>query len=161
MKRLGILFAAALVATPAFAKTKYEPLETREPIILQGDGGTRTSKHGIDYWTTGSPPRRHQVLGVIKDNRDNHWLSGDAVGSRKIAKLVQEAGGDGVIILNRDSKQTGTVSGGQVNSNTNATGSCFGYYCSASANGQAYGSGWSAAVVETTTSMVVVKYLPD
>lgn len=161
MKRIAILVAMSLLSSPAIAKTKYEAMETREPIILVGQGGTRTTKHEIDYWTSGSPPRRHQVLGIIKDNRDNHWLSGNAVGSKAIAKLVKQAGGDAVIILDRNSRQTGTVSGGQVNSSGNATGSCYGYQCSATAYGQANGTAWSSVVIETSTSMVVVKYLPD
>ena len=161
MKRIFLLSAAMLLSSPAAAKSKYEALETREPVVLTGQGGTKVTKNEIDYWTSGSPPRRHQVLGVIKDNRDNHWLSGNAVGSKAIAKLVKQAGGDAVIILDRNSRQTGTVSGGQVNSSSNATGSCYGYQCSANAYGQANGTAWSSAVIETSTSMVVVKYLPD
>lgn len=161
MKRIILLLAVAALSSPALAKTKYEAMETREPIVLVGDGGTKTTKHEIDYWTSGSPPRRHQVLGVIKDDRDNHWMSGSAVGSKAVAKLVKRAGGDAVVIISRDSRQTGTVSGGQVNSTGNATGSCYGYYCTANANGQANGTAWTSAVVVTSTQMVVVKYLPD
>lgn len=161
MIRLAILTAAAILAAPSYAKTKYEPLETREPIILQGKGGARTEKHGIDYWTIGSPPMRHQVLGIIRDNRKNNLISGNAVGSKAVAKIVKKAGGDGVVILSRNSQQTGTVSGGQSNSYGSASGSCFGYYCSGNSSGHAYGSGWSSAVVETYTMMAVVRYLPD
>ena len=141
--RAFILIAAALSSAPALAKTKYEPLETRTPMIEIGNGGTRTQKHGVDYWTSGTPPIRFQVIGIITDTRGSGRLAGDAVGSKAIAKLVKLHGGNGVVILARGSKPVGVVSGG-----------------SATAYGNnAYGSGWSSIVSNTRTSLAVIKYL--
>lgn len=145
MKRLAFVLVAAFIASPVLGKTKYEPLETRAPAIEIGKGGTRTQKHGIDYWTSGSPPRRFQILGIITDTRGDDRLSGDAIGSKSIAKIVKKVGGDAVVILARGSRSTGTISGG--------TASAYG--------NNAYGSGWSVATGETRTALAVVKYLPD
>lgn len=145
MKRIALAVAAAMIATPVAAKTKFEALETRAPMIEIGKGGTRTQKHGIDFWTSGTPPIRFQVIGIITDTRGNGKLSGDAVGSKSIAKLVLQHGGNGVIILAQGSKATGVISGGQASAYGN----------------NAYGSGWSAVVGETRTSLAVIKYLSD
>jgi len=153
--------AAALLAAPAFAKTKFEALETRDPMIVEGKGGTKVNKNGIDYWTSGSPPKRHQVLGLIKDNRENVWWNGNAVGSKAVAKLVKEAGGDAVVILDQNDRATGVISGGQASSTGSAQATCYGYTCSGTSTGQTYGSAWSNLVTERSTVMIVVKYLPD
>jgi len=161
MKRAAIFILAALVASPALGKTKFEALETREPMVFEGRGGTKITKNGIDYWTAGNPPRRHQVLGIIKDNREDHWLNGNAIGSKSVAKLVKQAGGDAVVVFDSSQRDLGVISGGSANSSGTAQANCYGYNCTASSTGQAYGQAWSRMVTETTTVMIVVKYLPD
>ena len=161
MKRLVALTAFALVASPAFGKTKYEALETRSPIILTGEGGTRTTKHEIDYWTFGSPPRPHQVLGVINDDRGTGLIHGDAVGSKSVAKLVKQAGGDAVVIISRSERQTGVMTGGQSSTYGTAQGSVYGNTAQVSGQSQTYGSGWAVPISKASTTMIVVKYLPE
>jgi hypothetical protein len=100
--------------------------------------------NGIDFWTTGAPPHRFQVLGIFVDKRPTGWISGNAVGSKSIATKAHELGADGVIVLDQSSRVTGYLSGGQATA----------------AGNTAYGSGWSAPVEQATTRLVVVKYLP-
>lgn len=144
MRTSGILVIALLLmaSSSANARPKFVAYEGKDSVS-EGRGGTKLVSHGIDFWTTGEPPRRFQVLGVLTDNRSRGLLHGDAVGSGSVAAKVKEAGGDAVIILGQSSKVTGYVHGGQAN----LTG------------GTAYGFGWSRPVSEETTQMVVIKYL--
>lgn len=158
---LAALVAAAMLTSPAIAKTKYEPLEFREPLILTGNGGSRMTKYEIDYWTSGAPPRRHQVLGLIRDNRGTGRIHGDAIGSKAVAKLVKEAGGDAVVIIDRNRRDTGVISGGQSSAYGSAQGTTWGNTTNVTGQAQAYGSGWSTVIGVETTVMVVIKYLPD
>lgn len=138
---LGI--AAALAAHPLAAKTRYESYEARNSVV-EGQGGSRTTKDGIDFWTTGDPPRRYQIIGIIRDNRGTGALHGNAIGSSGVAKKVREVGGDAVILLNQNSSVKGIWSQGQASAYGN----------------QAYGSGISIPIEERVTTFAVVKYLP-
>ena len=77
--------------------------------IQEGSGGTRVTKNGIDYWTSGSPPRRYQVIGRLTDKRSEEMDGGHAIGSPKVAKLVKQAGGDAVLVVNQNTVGAGSV----------------------------------------------------
>lgn len=136
--------AAALAAHPLAAKTRYESYEARNSVV-EGQGGSRTMKDGVDFWTTGDPPRRYQIIGIIRDNRGTGALHGNAIGSSGIAKKVREVGGDAVIVMNQNSSVKGIWSQGQASAYGN----------------QAYGSGISIPIEERVTTFAVVKYLPE
>lgn len=136
---IGLAVASSSNAT---AKSRFVAYEGKDSIS-EGRGGTKVVSHGIDFWTTGEPPRRFQVLGLLTDNRSRGWFNGDAVGSGLVAAKIKEAGGDAAILLGQSSQITGYVHGGQATMN----------------GGTAYGYGWSRPVSEETTRMVVIKYL--
>lgn len=136
--------AVIAVASPAIGKTKYETYEARNSVV-EGQGGSRTTKDGVDFWTTGDPPRRYQILGIIRDNRGTGPLHGAAIGSAGIAKKVREVGGDAAILLNQNTAVKGIFSQGQASAYGN----------------QAYGSGIAIPIQERFTTFAVVKYLPD
>src|SRR4029453_8319360 len=60
---LGAVFLAGC------ASTDFQPLESQGPVVAQGQWGTRKVVDGVDIWTTGAPPRKYRVLGVINDTR--------------------------------------------------------------------------------------------
>ena len=136
------IIATLMTAAPVSARAKFVAYEGKD-AISEGRGGTKVVAHGVDFWTTGEPPKRFQVLGIITDKRGTGWIAGDAIGSSSVATKVKEVGGDAVIVMGQSSKVTGYVHGGQASVNGNT----------------AYGSGWSAPVERATTRMVVVKYL--
>ena len=105
-----------LFAVPALAQSKTDfAAYEGPPQIVEGTGGTKITKHEIDYWTTGTPPRRYQVIGYIQDKRDEDWDGGHAVGSPKIAKQVKQAHGDAVIFLSQEeSGQHGSMGTGML-----------------------------------------------
>jgi hypothetical protein len=137
----SIIFALVLGApVPALAQAKIDfAAYEGPPLIEQGEGGTKITKNGIDYWTTGTPPRRYQIIGFVQDRRDEFWDGGQAIGSPKIAKKVKAAGGDAVII---QTQEEAGQSGGLASGNP--------FY----AWGMSGGS-------KTITRMLVVRYLPD
>jgi hypothetical protein len=101
-----IALTALFVASPAFADTYAE--YSGPNAIIEGQGGTKISKHGIDFWTSGAPYGRFQILGVYTDERSDRLIAGDAIGSKSIAKKVLKLGGNGVIVLDRNSQYGGS-----------------------------------------------------
>lgn len=57
-----------MTAPPASARAKFVTYEGKD-AISEGRGGTKVVAHGVDFWTTGDPPKRFQVLGIITDKR--------------------------------------------------------------------------------------------
>jgi hypothetical protein len=143
MKRSIRTISLALVlaaSAPALAQAKIDfAAYEGPPRIEQGEGGTKITKNGIDYWTTGTPPRRYQIIGFVQDRRDEFSDGGQAIGSPKIAKKVKAAGGDAVII---QAQEEAGQSGGLASGNP--------FY----AWGMSGGS-------KTITRMLAVKYLPE
>lgn len=141
MRTFAIMLSAiALWSSPAFAQAKID-FATYEgpPQITVGSGGTKITKHGIDYWTSGTPPRRYQIIGMVQDKRDEVWDGGHAIGSRSIAAKVREAGGDAIVIQSQ--QEAGSTGGFGSASGT------FGFLAMGGS--------------KTITTMLVIKYLPD
>lgn len=138
-----LLFLASI--GQAEAKSHFVAYEGKDSV-QEGRGGTKVAKNGIDYWTTGLPPHRYQILGIITDKRCiGSKLCGDPVGSPAIAEAAKAAGGNAVLFMSEVDKAMGSVGG-----------------ASAYGNGHsASGFGWSAMVGDHVTTLVVVKYLPD
>ena len=139
---IGVVIAMAVC--PAGAKTRFEPYEARNPVV-EGQGGARTMKDGVDFWTTGDPPRRYKIIGIIRDNRGTGLFFGNAIGSSGIAKKIREVGGDAAILLNQNSSVKAVWSQAQASADGN----------------QASGSGVAIPIEERVTTFVVVKYLSD
>jgi hypothetical protein len=151
MRGFAFLALALAIAGPAMARTSYAAYDGPD-AVQTGTGGTHTDMKGIDVWTSGSPSRKFQVLGVIVDERTDKLFDGDALSSPAIAKKAREAGGDALILLNRDSRVAGFMS----------SESAFG---SASLNGNSIsGGGFSErngrVVNAKTTRFAVIKFLP-
>lgn len=140
MVRAWTLGLVLLTATPALANAKIEfSAYEGAPVIETGQGGTKVTKNGIDYWTSGRPPRRYQVIGLVTDKRDEEWDGGRAVGSPSIARKVKQAGGDAVILQSQQESGSGGGYG--------AVGNQFGFLAMGGS--------------KTVTAMLAVKYLSD
>ena len=143
MKRSIVAAILALsfgVSAPALAGAKIDfAIYEGQPRILTGEGGTKITKNGVDYWTTGTPPRRYQVIGFVQDKRDELLDSGHAIGSPNIASKVKRAGGDAVIVESQD--EVGKTGG------AGSASPFFGFFAMGGS--------------KTVTRMLVVRYLPD
>jgi hypothetical protein len=144
MKVPLVLLVIAL-AVAGCASTEYLAYEGRN-AIREGQGGTKRTIDGVDFWETGEPPRRFQILGVINDDRPDAPLP-RMQRNHAIAKLAKAQGGNAVMLLSQDSKITGYVNTGvstaQMNGNTMT----------------AVNTGGAQAVRRASQSLAVVKYL--
>jgi hypothetical protein len=129
---IGLALVAAVVsASPTYAAPKgFAPYEGKN-AVTEGEGGTKIQANNIDFWTTGSPPRRYRVLGVLSDSRPARGFASDPTKSRALAERVRSAGGDAAIFLDASTNVNAVV---------------------------AIGNGIMAPVQERTTRLLVIKY---
>src|SRR6266446_4726270 len=104
----ALAFAAATLLV-ASCSTDYQPLESRAPVVREGGYGTRKVVDGVDIWTSGEPPRKYQVLGIINDERVQAPFE-MARYYHDIAAKVKKAGGNGAIEAYSNSQITAILS---------------------------------------------------
>lgn len=136
-----------LLALPAAAQD-FKPLQTREPAVINGQGGTSVEVEGFTIWDSGDPPRRYQILGYVEDTR----LSSGPIGKMRqkslqkhVAAVAREHGGDAAILTSAEESVRSYSSGGGATINGNT----------------ATSTGWSRPIMERTSRYAIVKYLPD
>lgn len=114
MKLQILTFCAVLmsgfVAPPSAASPKSFATYEGPDAVRTGTGGSKLTKHGIDYWISGSPPRRYRLLGRLTDARYTAYHS-DVAGSPSIAKRVKQLGGNAVVVIHRRSNSEGAIIG--------------------------------------------------
>ena len=98
MRALSLILALSVVLpAAASAKAVFLPHQG-EPTLVSGRGGTSLPSHGITVWSDGTPAKKFQVLGVIRDERTDKAFDGSALTSAAVAKLVRAHGGDAVVV---------------------------------------------------------------
>jgi hypothetical protein len=97
----GAIVAAALLAgSAAQAGTQFLTYDGWDSV-QQGQGGEKKVVGGIDFWMTGSPPRRFKILGSIDGARRKGGVAGMVSFSSPedaAAKQALAVGGDAVIL---------------------------------------------------------------
>lgn len=102
-----LLFALAGLSAASAAHAGLQFAQYDGPTAVQsGTGGTRITKDGVDFWTTGTPPRRYRIIGVLTDTRYEAWGK-KALGSAGVAKRIRELGGDAVVLLGQKDRSDG------------------------------------------------------
>lgn len=101
------LVVALTAPTPAWAGSRFAAYEGRG-ALAEGQGGTKVTTDGVDFWTTGSPPRKYQILGVLTDQRGSGLFSGSPTGSG-VAKKITSLGGSAAILLGSESEVSGAM----------------------------------------------------
>jgi len=104
--RAFVLLAVIVLSLPGAAFADDFAAYDGKDAVQQGQGGTKLITDGVEFWTSGAPPHRYRVLGVLTDARGAGLLSGSATGSSE-AKHVRRLGGDAAIIMGRDSQVRG------------------------------------------------------
>lgn len=139
--------AACLLATVACAHVSqdFATWEGPDPIRV-GQGGTKTTTDGVEFWTMGAPARRFQILGVLTDSRRNNVVGRSSYAS-DVARVVRDAGGTAVLVVSQQNDYVGTYNSGS------ATATTYGRTT------QATGYGYSAAITNRTSQFIVIKYL--
>jgi hypothetical protein len=146
---LGLAAATLCFGPMSKAGTEFLPYEGKN-TVQEGQGGTRKTVNGVDFWEDGAPPRRFQILGTITDRRRSNGLFSH-VGALEgdLVKLIKAQGGDAAI----RSESQNEVIGVQGTSNGFAWGN------RNWASG--FGGSYAAPVTVLNTRWTVVKYLPD
>jgi hypothetical protein len=93
----ALVIVSLMAATPADAKNEFAPFEGPNAERV-GEGGTKLTKNGIDYWTTGTPARKYRVLGILTDQRYASW-GPRILDSKSVAKEIKDAGGNAAIVM--------------------------------------------------------------
>jgi hypothetical protein len=112
-------------------------------LIRAGGQGTRKIVDGVDIWTTGEPPRKYQVLGIINDERVQAPFEMQRY-YHDVAAKVKQAGGNGAIEAYSNSQVTAIVSGSSTISSGTVSAyssgdAAFGHY-----SGRSNTVGWAA-----------------
>jgi len=105
---LSVLAAALIVGCST--STSPEFVEGRDKHIAQGKGGAVRRISGVEFWESGEPDRKYQVLGVIRDDTGWIWTTQESL-RRREARLVQDHGGNGAIVLKEREKASQTRNG--------------------------------------------------
>jgi hypothetical protein len=158
-----VLTAVSLVSC---ASTDYQPVESRGPLVGQGQWGTRKVVDGVDIWTSGAPPRKYRVLGVIHDTRGAGPLPLAGYYSG-IAAKVKQYGGDAAIEVSSRSQYVGTMSSANATTTTSGgfSGTGYNYGNVVDVNGtvnttsNTFASGTSVPLFKHHGQFLVVKYL--
>ena len=138
--RKTILCAAAIAlvsAIPASAQGRFIAYDGSN-AQHSGTGGTSLARDGVEFWTSGTPARRFEILGTLIDTRSSGVTSPDPVGSASLAREARALGADGLILASRSTRREGSVGGWTGGDTISLAG---------------------ARVTLTTTTFVVVRYL--
>ena len=104
MKVVTLLLIALLTGC---ATTDYQPYEGKANF-LQGDGGTKVTVDGVDFWANGSPPRKFLVLGVMTSEVGSGY--GDEYFIRSaVAAKVKQLGGNAAVLINNNTSFAGVL----------------------------------------------------
>ncbi len=140
MRRILLGAAAILMvsaAIPASARGRFIAYEGSNARHI-GTGGTSIGRDGVEFWTSGTPARRFEILGTLSDTRSSTLASRDSVGSASLARQARSLGADGLIVASRRHRRDGSVGGWTGGDTISLSGS---------------------RVSLTTTTFVVVRYL--
>jgi hypothetical protein len=152
---LAIGASALSVGTAALAGPDFLIYEGPD-AVRQGQGGERKTVDGVDFWLSGNPPRKFQVLGSLVDRRHKTGIYGAIRMSgldSDIAKAAKQAGGDAVILQEENDEVTGIAD--FRSANVYGTGGPTWY------NGNGFSSGVARPIEAHNSSYLVIKYLPD
>ncbi len=111
------LLVAFAVAVSACANTEFKQYEGRNNIV-EGRGGTKSIVDGMEIWEDGDPPRRFEVVGLIKDDRPDGIIPMMRFKS-DIVKKAKLAGGQALVQIRNQSQIVGYHTSGAATANAN------------------------------------------
>lgn len=126
--------------------------------VFKGEGGTKVTNDGIDFWTTGSPPRNYRVLGVLTDQRRDQRFSASSFGP-DVAAEAKRVGGNAVVILDEAKEFVGTYSAGTATASSTGSALVTGRSVYGQSNTTAFGSGTGFAIRDKITRLLVIEYV--
>ena len=97
--------ASILIVLTVIACSSPKIIEYRGPNEFEGKGGTVETIDGIDFWITGTPNCKFKVLGYTAYNPESYAV--DVISRKVLISKVKEIGGDGVVIIDKESRASG------------------------------------------------------
>ena len=152
---LPVLAMALALPMTSIAGPDFLQYEGRN-AIHDGQGGERKTIDGVDFWMSGDPPHRYQVLGSLTDRRHKTGIYGAIRMSgldSDIAEAARLAGGDAVILVGENDDVIGVA--GSSFGNVNGT------YGSGSYSGNGSSFGFAKQIKAHDSRYLVIRYLPD
>jgi len=128
--------------------------------LREGEGGTKKSVDGIDFWSDGAPPRKFLLLGFINDRRHKTGLFGMISMSNlesSVAEVAKKNGGNAVILVSSEAETVGMVG----NSFGGAQGSATTVGNTTTGNAVGWQTGAASAVKKQNSKFAVVKYVDE
>lgn len=89
------------------ATVDYQPYEGKNNLY-EGQGGTRVSVDGIDFWANGTPPRKYSILGYVVSEVGAGY-GDEALIRSAVATEVKKQGGHAAIQVNNNTSFAGVV----------------------------------------------------
>jgi hypothetical protein len=105
---LAILLVS--VSVPVSARGRFIAYEG-DSARHTGTGGASIVRDGVEFWTSGTPARRFEILGTLSDTRSSGVTSTGSVGSASLARQARSLGGDGLILAGQRERRDGSVGG--------------------------------------------------
>lgn len=164
MNRLHLLAVSTLVSLALLHAADSSAQEflafEGKNAVREGEGGTKKTVDGVDFWADGAPPYRFKLLGFITDRRHKTGLVGMISMSNlegSIAEVAKKNGGDAVIQVSSEAETVGVVTNNYGSAQGSAT--TFGNTTSGSATG--WSSGSAAKVQKQNSKFAVIKYMKE
>ena len=104
MRLIALTF---LVALAGCATVDYQPYEGRNNLY-EGEGGTKVTVDGIDFWANGTPPRKYSILGYVVSEIGSGY-GDEAMIRSAVAAEVKRQGGSAAIQVNNNTTFAGVV----------------------------------------------------
>ncbi len=108
---MGIALARQVVQLLALliwcATVNYQPYEGKNNLH-EGQGGSKLTISGVDFWANGAPPRKYTLIGII-DSEIGEGLGDVDIIRSAVATQVKQRGGQGVIAVGGGSSFGGVM----------------------------------------------------
>lgn len=88
------------------ASVDYRPYEGKENVV-QGEGGTKDVVDGVEFWMTGTPPRKFRMIGIAT-GAIGAGYGADGMIQSSIVSKVKDLGGSAAVLI------SGNTSGGPI-----------------------------------------------
>jgi hypothetical protein len=151
------MLGAVMLLACAHVRQNYAAYDGPAKVYV-GEGGTKTIADGIEFWTTGSPPRGYQVLGILTDQRRDNAI-GRGSFSGDVAAYVRSVGGDAVLYMSEAKEFLGTYSQRSAMATTTANAQAYGNAAYGTSRTTASSQGMSVAIRNKATQLLVVRYV--
>ncbi len=105
MRNVITILLACLVA--ACATTDFQPYEGKAKVF-EGEGGTKVSVDGVDFWSNGAPPRKYSIIGMVVSETGAGY-GDEAVIRSAVAREVLNRGGHAAVQVTNNTSCSGVL----------------------------------------------------